>query len=143
MPGKERSLARFCAVVETSDSGDRAVKGRRWDHLILPLWSLNVHIVDTARCVPSGLASTSAGGCTLEGCTGVYRGVYTPLTTAFTAFSDFSDFSEIPLKVNERLLGRSLPQALGFSAFPLFRFTFPFPVYVSCFRLRFYAFDVL
>ena len=50
MPGTERSLEVFDALVETSVIGGRAGIGRLREHLVLPLDVLKVHIV-----MPSGV----------------------------------------------------------------------------------------
>ena len=75
MPGKERSLASKSGVVERSLIGDRVVKGRLEEHLVLPLEAINVHIGMSRR----GHRTASSGRCVTVRCTyrGVYRGVYT------------------------------------------------------------------
>ena len=90
MPGTERSSEGFDARVETSFIGDGLVRGRSWDHLVLPLRAFTVHIAHADRGVhggPAGVQRAAVYG------RGVYRGVYrgcTPGTylpfTAFTAF---------------------------------------------------------
>ena len=103
MPGTERSLGPFDARVERSLIGDRLVKGRLRDHLVLPLRGLNVHI----RAVQGGadFDMCSAGGvpgvCTWRGVHGgVYRvpcpcSCFSFLFPLFPAVSDFSDFSDV------------------------------------------------
>ena len=73
MPGTERSSGLIDARVETCLIGDRVVKGRSRDRLVLPLRLLNVHIAQVRGMLTSTCARQvgTSVGCTSVGCTSV------------------------------------------------------------------------
>ena len=80
MPGTERSLRPFNALVERLLIGDRVEKGRSQDHLILPLTALKrtcTALLQPRREAWWRVAWVRAGGVQVEGCTGgVLQPVY-------------------------------------------------------------------